>query len=88
MKMECSRKEIGSNPLVSQGHVHRPVFTHEMGVFWEPIFSFLEHHEKYACSSSPITIINILLSRFIHSWFMPFYAFVHPITYTSIHYDC
>lgn len=78
MKMECSRKENGSNPLVSQGHVHRPVFTHEMGVFWEPIFSFLEHHEKYVRSSLyfyPDLFIHglcFLMHSFIQSHIRPF----------------
>ena len=36
-------EKIGSNSLASQGHVHmsnvRPIFTHELGVFWGTNFS-------------------------------------------------
>lgn len=56
----------------------RPVFTHELGVFWEPIFPFPERHdmsadEKICLFFILITSIVILISKFIHSFMV--YAF-------------
>ena len=54
----------------------RPVFTHELGVFWEPIFPFPERHDMSADEKNMFVLYP---HNFYRYTYIQIYSFIHGL---------